>query len=440
MVRTRFAPSPTGFLHIGGLRTALYAYALAKHESGIFILRIEDTDQKREVPGAKEKIYQILKKFNLNWDELLVQSDRANQGAYSEAAQILLASDHAFYCQCPPRNAKLDGFSTVLRDPCRDKKLTSGAVKLRIPDNETLKYFDFVLKRDVIYDTNQVADTILLKSDGKLATYHLAVAVDDFFQKITHVLRGPEWISSTPIHILVHRYLDYPLPHIGHLTSILDPQGGKLSKRKGNVSCEQFLADGYLVEALINFVILLGWAPKANQELFSLARFVKDFAISGFQKSNPVFNYTKLNWFNGYYIRQKPDDELVKLVKPFFPVASDELLAKIVPLAKERVTTLADFAPLCQFFITRPVPTPQSRAHLDLAIDQLSAAAWTKEDIESRLVSQVKSREWKVGDFFMTLRLAITGNKITPPLTESMLILGKTECLARLNLCLPNSS
>ncbi|TSC87818.1 MAG: Glutamate--tRNA ligase [Microgenomates group bacterium Gr01-1014_16] len=425
MIRTRFAPSPTGYLHIGGLRTAAYAYALAKHSSGEFLLRIEDTDQKREIKGATQKIFDVLEKF-MNWDGVVIQSDRAKAGVYRDAALKLVNSGHAFYCQCQPRNAKEQGFSTTLRDPCRDQHNTTGAVKLRIPDNETLTYNDFVLKHEVSWNSNDVPDTILLKSDRLFATYHLAVAVDDNFQKITHVLRGPEWISSVPVHLLVHRYLGYKWPEVGHPTSILDPAGGKLSKRKGNSSVEQFLADGYLPEALLNFVILLGWAPKDNRELFTLDEFVKAFDINGFQKSNPALNLQKLDWFNAHYIRQKSDSELVQLITPYF---NHPKLDEIIPLIKDRITKLSDVPSLTSFFTSNPPIPPDpslSPDHLRFAINNYDRL------IKGELIDNIKSKGWKVGDFFMSLRIAICGSRSTPPITETMLILGKDESINRI--------
>jgi glutamyl-tRNA synthetase len=269
-VRTRFAPSPTGFLHIGSLRTALYAYALAKHESGDFILRIEDTDQKREVEGATEALQNTLKKFGLVWDEFHIQSERHKEGIYKEAAEKLVAQGHAFYCDCKPRNAKEEGYSQELRDPCRDENKTSGAIKLKVPDGKTLTYFDFVHKKEISWSSDTVYDATLLKTDG-FPTYHLAVAVDDLDMKVSHILRGHDWLPSTPVHLLVFEYLGGSRPEIGHLTDILSAETGKkLSKRKGSFFVEQILDQGYLPEALLNFIMLLGWAPKDNRELFSL--------------------------------------------------------------------------------------------------------------------------------------------------------------------------
>lgn len=436
MVRTRFAPSPTGNLHIGSLRTAAYAYALAKHSAGQFLLRIEDTDQKREIAGATTALQNTLHKFGLGWDgECVVQSARAASGAYKEAALSLMDTGRAFYCQCQARNAKTEGYSLILRDPCRDQGLTSGAVKLRVPDGESLSYHDFVLKKDVSWDSSKIPDTTLLKSDGLLPTYHLGMPVDDHLMAITHVIRGVEWLTSTPIHILVFRFLGYDLPQIGHPSAILDPDGGKLSKRKGNVAVEDFLATGYLPEALLNFVILLGWAPKDNRELFTLEQFVSDFDIHGFQKSNPVMNLQKLDWFNGHYIRQKSNTELTQLVKPYVKSnLSDTQITQILPLIKERLVKLSDFDTLTAFFSQPPVyqadlwPDPASATvHLTYAAAQFDSLS------TENITDNIKNQGWKVGDFFMSLRIAVCGSRTTPPLTEVMHILGKEETLKRID-------
>jgi glutamyl-tRNA synthetase len=428
-VRTRFAPSPTGSLHIGGLRTALYSYALAKHSKGDFILRIEDTDRKRYVAGSEEKIYENLKKFGLTWDEgPFVQSQRAETGIYKEAAEKLVKDGHAFYCDCKAKNAKEEGFSKELRDPCREKGLKEGAIKLKVPEGEKITFTDFVLKKEVSWDSSLVADTTLLKSDG-FPTYHLAVVVDDNDMGITHALRGHDWMPSTPIHLLIYKYLGYEVPEIGHLTDILDPEGGKLSKRKGSTSIEGLTGEGYLPEAILNFVMLLGWAPKDNRELFTLKEFVEAFDPEGFQKANPIFNRVKLDWFNGHYIRQKSDKELAELFSDFAPEKDKEKILKITPLIKERISKLSDFNSLAGFFFNWEKPEPKMfgkdfKDHLETAINAI------EED--KPLENVAKDKKFNIGDFFMDLRIAITGRKVTPPINESIAILGKEETLARL--------
>ena len=397
MVRTRFAPSPTGFLHIGGLRSAVYPFAFARHSGGQFILRIEDTDQKRQVKGAVESLQKILRSFGLSWDEQHIQSERVKTGVYQKAADQLVASGHAY----------------------KDE----GAIRIKIPQNQEISYHDFVLDKDISWKTDVLSDMVLLKSDG-FPTYHLAVVVDDHEMGITHVLRGHDWLPSTPIHLLLYQFLGYEKPEIGHLTDIMDPEGGKLSKRKGSTSVEQLLADGYLPEAILNFVILLGWAPKDNRELFTLDEFVKEFDPRGFQKSNPVLNQKKLDWFNGHYIRTKSDTELLQLIKPYLP----EITLQIIPLIKDRITTLADAKSLAGFFFSSPQPQSVNADHLQFAIQNYDRL------IKDELSEDIKNQGWKVGDFFMSLRLAICGSKITPPLTDSMLILGRDEVINRLKL------
>lgn len=419
MIRTRFAPSPTGFLHIGSLRTALYAYALAKHEKGDFILRIEDTDQKREVVGSKQAICDTLKKFGLIWDELYVQSERLT--LYKESAEKLITDGHAFYCQCKPKNAKEEGFSVELRDPCRDKNLSSGAVKLKVPENEVVSYFDFVHKKEISWNTDTVYDATLLKSDG-FPTYHLAVVVDDLDMKITHILRGHDWMPSTPIHLLIFKYLSEKRPEIGHLTDILSATTGKkLSKRRDSVFVGQFLDQGYLPEALLNFVMLLGWAPKDNRELYTLDEFVKAFNINGFQEANPKFLMDKLDWFNGHYIHQMSDEELSQKLN-----ISD---LRIVSLLKDRIKKLSDVKILANFFFERHKVDKKLfgknyKEHLKKAFEAV------KKEIPLDQVP--KDNDFKVGDFFMDLRIAITGTRFTPPINESIEILGKDETLERL--------
>lgn len=404
MVKTRFAPSPTGAMHIGGLRTAVYAFALAKHQKGKFILRIEDTDKKREVEGSEKEIEETLRLFGLKWDEKFVQSERLK--LYQAAAKDLVQAGYAY-----------------------EKE---GAIRIKIPKNEKISFHDFVLDKEVVWETNTLEDLVLLKSDG-FPTYHLAVVVDDHAMGITHVLRGHDWLPSTPIHLLLYQFLGYDLPEIGHLTDILDPEGGKLSKRKGSTSVKGLLEEGYLPEALLNFVVLLGWAPKDNREFFTLAEFVKAFDAKGFQKANPVFNREKLDWFNGHYIRQKSSTELMELLKPYLPGIDKEIVA----LVKDRIKKLSDAKDLAGFFFAKPKVDKKLlgknyEAHLTAATQAL------EKDLPLDKVPE--ENNFKTGDFFMDLRVAITGSRFTPPINESIMILGKEETLARLKQILNSES
>ena len=459
MVRTRMAPSPTGEYHIGHIRTILFNYAWAKKNSGQFIIRIEDTDRERYVEGATERILNDIRDYGFSWDEgpevggphePYFQSQRLD--IYKRHALELVDKGQAYYCFCSKSrleelkkqklaNNQLPGYDRHCRSLASqevENKLSEQipfVIRLKVPDNQDIVFTDTVVG-EVHFNTSAVDDQVLLKSDG-FPTYHLAVVVDDQIMGITHVIRGNEWISSTPKHILLARAFGWDTPSYSHVPVFLDPGGeGKMSKRKGSVSARSFLNDGYLPEAMDNYLMLLGWNPGSDQEIFSLGEFVQKFDIKDINKSNPRFTYDKLNWFNQYYIRTKPDADLLEILRPFVTYqASDELLLKIIPLVKERITTLKEFSPLTEFFVTAPrsAGRPTNPEHLALAKDILSSADWTKEGIEAPLVAAIKASGWKVGDFFMTLRLAICGTKITPPLTESMLILGRDEVLSRIS-------
>lgn len=404
-VRTRFAPSPTGFLHIGGLRTAAYAFAFAKKNGGDFILRIEDTDQKRNVAGSVDSLKNTLQTFGLKWDEYYVQSERLD--LYKKAAEKLVEQGNAYH--------------------------SDGAVKLKVPKNEIISYRDFVFKEEITWHSEDVFEAVLLKSDG-WPTYHLAVVVDDHEMKISHVLRGYDWMPSTPIHLLIYKFLNYELPQIGHLTDIQEPAGGKLSKRKGNVSVEDFLKEGYLPEALLNFVILMGWAPKDNRELFTLEEFIQNFNPDGLQKANPMFNKTKLDWFNQQYIKKLDITDLTDKLTDFTDKNKDTI-KKLLPLVRDRLATLKDFDSLTNYFFVKPKVAPQNELIINHAVSVL------EKDFDGKILEE-KARAFcaekniKVGDYFMALRLAVTGLSATPPLWNIMEVLGKEEILERLEMSL----
>lgn len=465
-IKTRFAPSPTGSLHIGSLRTALYSYAFAKNKSGDFLLRIEDTDRNRFVPGSTEKIYEILKMFGLNWDQgplvggpsgPYVQSERTKEGIYRKYAQKLVDENHAYYCFCPQQSKEEirqehEGKKISMRDEeCRNlsreeveeriKKGEKPAIRLRVPAKEKISFKDFVLGKEISWDSENIDEVMLLKSDG-FPTYHLAVVVDDHLMGITHIIRGRDWLPSTPVHLFLFKYLDFELPEIRHLTDILDPGGGKLSKRKGTVSVEEFLKEGYLPEALLNFIMLLGWAPKDNREIFSLKEFVENFEKGDLQISNPVFNRAKLDWFNGYYIRQLKVGELnskFKTLNPKFKELGPEKQIKITKLIQDRIVNLSDLDSLAGFFFEKPKvdaclfkDLPYNE-HLAGAVKALGDIEnWSNEEIQKSLSKLIEENNWKTGDFYMSFRIALTGSRFTPPVTESAEILGKEETLKRL--------
>ena len=462
-IRTRFAPSPTGYLHIGGLRTALFEYAYAKTHGGEFILRIEDTDRKRFVPGATEKLISILRVFGIEHDEgpgvegpytPYIQSQRVKSGLYEDWAKELIAKGHAYYCFCRGiSKGKIDKLHKEkivnLRDKCRNlskdevsKRLSEGkkpAIRLRVPDTGSISYHDFILEREISWELADVDEAMLLKSDG-YPTYHLAVVVDDILMDINPILRGFEWIPSTPIHLLLYKYFGKKPPKIGHFSLILDPEGGKLSKRKGNVSCEDFLTQGFLPEAILNFVMLLGWAPKNNREMFNLPEYVKEFKNGSFQIANAVFNRDKLDWFNGEYIRKTQDSKLRNQIYNFYKGKYNKaLLDKIIPLVKERIVKLSDFESLAGFFYKAPkvddkLLTGDWKKHLESALKAIEKVDdWKLENINESFMDLIKKEGFKTGEFFMSLRIVITGSKFTPPINESIEILGRKETIARLS-------
>lgn len=470
-VRTRMAPSPTGEYHIGHIRTLLYNYAFAKKNNGQFVIRIEDTDQKRFVQGAQERILQVIKDYGLSWDEgpdiggpysPYVQTQRLD--IYNKYIQELLDKGLAYYCFCTEERLKeLKDKQRVLKQiPKYDrhclnltpqeielnlKKNTPYVIRMKVPNNEVVTFND-VIRGDIKINTNEIDDQVLIKSDG-IPTYHFAVVIDDYLMKITHVLRGDEWISSAPKQVLLYRYFDWELPVFAHLPVFLDPSGkGKMSKRRGSVSARSFLEEGYLPDALLNFLMLLGWNPGTEQEIFTLSDFIKQFSIEKLNKKAPAFDRKKLDYINGVYIRQKTDSELVKLLKPFIPKVSFEILMQIIPLIKERITTLKDAANLTKFLFEDvnydKTLLLQKNIIPELAHDMLNK---TKElilnlktfdflTLQADLLDQIKSNNWNTGQFFMVFRVAICGSVSTPPVVDCLPIIGKEATLRKINLAL----
>lgn len=452
-VRVRFAPSPTGIPHIGNTRTAFFNWLFARHHQGKFILRIEDTDRQRLVPESLPKILEILRWLGINWDEgPYIQSERLS--IYKEIAKELIEKGAAYYCFCiPDRLEKMrqeqqakkqipryDRTCLGLSREAVGRKLKadeSYVIRLKVPDEGETSWSDLIQGK-ISFQNNQIDDQVLLKSDG-YPTYHLAVSVDDYLMKISHVLRGVEWISSTPKHLFLYQALGWQPPQIGHFPLILGPDRAKLSKRHGARSALDYKDEGYLKEALLNFMLLLGWAPKDNQEIFALEEMIKRFDLDGIQKANAVFNLQKLDWFNGVYIRQKPDSELLQLIKPFVPKgANDSLISQTIPLVKERLVKLSDYSSLAGFFFEKPkvdkkIFEQNAKEQLSAAIDILKEVkTWDKEDLQKTLQELVQERNWKMGEFFMNFRIAITGSRATPPITDAIALMGREKTLKRL--------
>lgn len=474
-VRTRFAPSPTGYLHIGGLRTALYCYLFAKHYGGDFILRIEDTDQERLVPGAQEQVLETLKRVGIVPDECdrlggkygpYIQSKRLP--IYKQHAEILLEKGEAYYCFCSQeRLAEVrqrqqqhnippmyDGYCRTL-DPAEVKaRVAAGephVVRLKVPREGVTEFTDVVWGNIRVPNTS-IDDQILMKADG-FPTYHLAVVVDDHLMEISHIMRGEEWIPSTSKHVLLYQAFGWSMPVLVHLPTILNKDRTKLSKRQGDVAAEDFLAAGYLPEAIVNFVALIGWHPGAGEteEIFSMAELIKRFSLEHIHKAGAIFSQEKLNWINSYYIRALPIAELAQLCGPYL----ESLLAanpqpagyveQVIKLEQERMEKLGDIAQLTEYFFvdTLTYPTESLVWKKSTAADAthwLTAvqAALDKVDDWSQTGLEQYLRQWIVdqgasnGDILWPLRVALTSRDKSPNPFEVAAVLGKQRSLSRI--------
>ncbi|MFA6409986.1 MAG: glutamate--tRNA ligase [Candidatus Buchananbacteria bacterium] len=462
---TRFSPSPTGFLHIGGLRTALYAYLFAKKNNGQFLLRIEDTDQSRKVEGAVESLQIVLKKFGLNWENKkpMIQSQRL--AIYKKYAEQLVKEGKAYYCFCTPeRLDQLRQIQTAKKLPpmydgkCCDldpeiakKQIASGlayVIRFKMPKTGVTEFTDLI-RGKVSFANNTLDDQIILKSDG-FPTYHLASIVDDHEMNISHVIRGEEWLPSTPKHILLYQAFGWQAPEFAHLPLLLNSDHSKLSKRQGDVAVEDYLKKGYLPEALLNFVLLLGWNPGTEQEIFNFAEMIKAFSLEKVNKSGAVFNVQKLDWLNGHYIREKSAAELAKLCQPYFTAAGIETdsktLEKIVITEKDRIKKLEDIVPNTQFFFTQPkyetelllwkkLSQKEIADNLKALKEKLSDLAdkkWQSIDLEKEIKELISQKGVGTGDMLWPMRVALSGLKNSPGPFEIAEALGKKESLNRI--------
>ena len=469
-VRVRFAPSPTGYLHVGGLRTALYNYLFARHQGGVFILRIEDTDRTRYVEGAVENLIHTLEWAGLEFDEgpgkngtagPYVQSERLE--IYREHAQTLLKLGKAYWAfdtaeeldEMRKRQEKMgippkyDRRALRLSPAEVQEKLSSGVpgvIRMKIPESVTISLEDTVRGR-VEFSSDRLDDQVLLKSDG-YPTYHLANVVDDHLMGITHVIRGEEWLSSTPKHVLLYQYFGWKEPVFAHLPLLLNPDKSKLSKRQGDVAVEDYRNKGFFPEALVNFVALLGWNPGDEREIFSLAELVKEFSLERVGKSGAVFNVEKLQWMNTEQLRAKPETELARLARPDLEKAgygtcTDDYLLRVVHLMKDRVNTVEEFVSFGRYFFADPESYDEkSRAknwksytseHIRGALEELRAlSAFGPADVESAVRRTSQRYGLGGGAIIHPLRLAITGVALGPGLFELMSVLGRDACLRRI--------
>lgn len=472
-VRTRYAPSPTGLMHVGNLRTALYEYLIARSLGGAFILRIEDTDQERLVEGAVEIIYRTLDQVGLRHDEgpdiggpcgPYVQSERL--GLYRPYAERLVAEGQAYYCFCTKERlesvrqvAEAAGqFAGGYDRHCRDlpaaevaARLAAGApfvIRQKMPLTGTTTFSDAVYG-EITVDNSELEDQVLLKSDG-YPTYNFANVVDDHTMGITHVVRGSEYLSSTPKYNLLYSAFGWEIPTYVHLPLILGKDGKKLSKRHGATSFTDLVAEGYLPAAIVNYIALLGWCPQDNREVFSLDELCQVFRIDGISKSPAVFDYDKLTWFNAEYIRTLSAQQFLALVRPTLEATfagkpyDSELLAEIL---QPRVTRLTQVGPMIAFLAERQDYAPalfsnkKSKSTPELAATILPLALaslqslpdWNRQAIHDALLGLASQLGLKNGQVMWPVRIAASGQEVTPGgAIEILTILGRAESLARL--------
>lgn len=425
MVRTRFAPSPTGFIHIGNVRTALYAFLFAKKNNGKFILRIEDTDQERFVPGAIEKIILSLRLAGIQYDEgPYIQSER--KSLYEEYAKKLILLGGAYESKEPK--------GTVIRQ--------------KVPKEGATSFFDEVYGK-IEVENKDIEEGVLLKSDG-LPTYNFANVVDDHFMKISHIVRGSEFLSSTPKHVLLYEAFDWEKPVFIHLPPIMRDTRKKLSKRDGDATFEDFLARGYLPEAIVNYVVLLGWHPKTEQEIFSLEELEKEFSLEGLSKSPAIFDFKKLDWMNAEYIRAMSLERFHEYVQPYYKEALGNSAIDFLELSKllhARTIKFSDIPAEIDFFNTLPEYSSELfvkekiKSTSESSLDALqkskaileSISDWNESEIRTVFESLIQNMGVKNGVVYWPLRIALSGREFTPGgAIEIAAILGKEETLRRI--------
>ena len=475
-VRTRFAPSPTGFMHVGNLRTALYAYLLAKSQGGRFILRIEDTDQARYVEGATEVIFQTLARAGLRHDEgpdvggdcgPYVQSER--RGIYAKYAHQLVESGHAYYCFCdkpaevaPDEGAEGEASATGYDGRCRRlspeevrRHLDAGdpyVIRQKIDREGTSTFTDLVFG-EITIENKVLDDQILLKRDG-MPTYNFANVIDDHLMGITHVVRGAEYIPSTPKYNLLYRAFGWEIPQYVHLPLIMgrgaDGTVSKLSKRHGSVSFENLCAEGYLPEAIVNYIALLGWSPKNDRELFTLAELTEAFNVRGLNKAPAVFDYDKLLWMNAEYLKAMPPEQFAAVSLPFAGAVGERFRDRwpmIAALLRQRTGKLdeipakiAFFGELPEygvdfFFNKKSKATPESARSVLAALTPVfeACADWSAEALNGVMSEYAEKTGCKLGAVMWPVRIAVSGCMVTPGGPgEIMAILGREESLRRL--------
>ena len=484
-IRVRFAPSPTGFLHVGGLRTALFNYLFARHNNGVFILRIEDTDRTRYVKGATENLISILHWCGLDYDEgpyldeqgriyqkgdygPYIQSQRIE--IYKKFAEELLKNGYAYRCFCTPQRLEelrktqllnkqppmYDRFCRNLPQKESDERAKSEpyTIRLKVPDEEIV--VKDLLRGEVKFDGRLIDDQILLKSDG-YPTYHLANVVDDHLMEITHVIRGEEWLSSTPKHILLYKYFGWESPKFVHLPLLLSPDRSKLSKRSGDVSVEDYKKEGYLPEAIINYVALLGFSTEDSQQFFTKEELIQKFTLERCSESPAIFDKQKLLWMNSEYIRKTDIERLYIYTKPFLEQAGfknieeqKEYIKKLIEAEKERIKLLKDVPYLIEYFlkddneivydetaVKKFLATDQQKNILKEILEELkNIESFDKTTLEEKIRTFCHRKGYKTSDVFHPIRVAVSGRKEGIGLFDLLELLGKQKVINRINIVL----
>jgi glutamyl-tRNA synthetase len=473
MVRTRFAPSPTGYMHVGNLRTALYTYLLTKSMNGKFILRIEDTDQERFVEGSVDVIYNTLKDTGLIWDEgpdiggpvgPYIQSER--RGLYKEYTQKLVDLDGAYYCFCEKERLdelrkiheasgiphKYDGHCKKFSKAEAFSRIAAGepyVIRQKMPQEGTTTFHDIVFG-DITVENSTLDDNILLKSDG-LPTYNFANVIDDHLMGITHIVRGSEYLSSSPRYNLLYKSFGWEVPEYIHCSPVMKNSTEKLSKRNGDASYQDLTLKGYLKDAIMNYIALLGWSPKGEREIFSLSELIEQFDVSGISKSPAIFDVNKLNWINGEYIRALSLDEFHQKALPWIKqaVKSDADTQVIAAVLQPRTEKLSDIPEQLDFIDTLPEYGTELYVHKKMKSDEASSLSalnavlpileaipdteWKQENIHSAVFELIAKLEAKNGVILWPIRVALSGKQFTPGGgIEICCILGKSKSIARI--------
>jgi glutamyl-tRNA synthetase len=471
-VRVRFAPSPTGYPHLGNIRTALFNWLFARHHGGIFILRIEDTDVARRVEGAVEIIQDSLRWLGLDWDEgPYFQSQRLS--LYRETAQRLVDEDHAYLCYCSPerleamrqeqmKHKRPPKYDRYCRDSTQRAIARSAApsvtpvIRFKTPLEGETTFHDLIYDR-VTFKDDTLDDFVLLKSDG-YPTYHLANIVDDHLMRVSHVLRAEEWLSSTPRHVLLYQALGWQAPQFAHLPMILGPDRGKLSKRHGATNINEYQQQGYLPDAMVNFLALLGWSLDDRTELLSREELINHFSLERVGKTGAIFNREKLEWMNGVYLRRLSVGEFVCRAMSFLDKdlpesvrrpLDESYVSQVLSLIQERAKTLAEVSQLADFFfldeprydaglfLKGKLDAKSATGAITIASQKLEqAATWDAGTLEGILRSLAIELNMPTGELFGLLRVAVTGRTAAPPLFQTMAVLGKEKCLKRFKMTL----